>query len=436
MHRFIALLSPFAVLPALLAGCDADGAPCNASAPGDLTLDLTLPDTALDSAPEVWVYDSAGANVGTLANGETLSGLPGGSYRYELARGWTALADGLRTAVGATDATEGSVCVGGEPAELTLDAADQPGSGRLWASSWENLLVLPADAAAASADPVATPTVSMTNNFNAITADALGNAWVATPWTYGARLLVLRPGALGATGEAAPALSLTSDALAGDANITAVVFDADQNLWITTAPQMGGFVGIAGWSHDALLTAKLTGGEVTADPTWAATVPDVDGLYGATAGADGTLWASADGGVLVQIDRTAVMASGGTIAAPASTEPLTRVHLWDTDHAFDWVGLESLAAGPDGSVYALATTAGAILNVSEADLSRSGDVELEGLQLGVEALPEELASSPAGGTWWVDTATVGYLPAPGEAATEVDVAALERPAAAWLDVWP
>lgn len=435
MYRFAAALSPLALLP-LVAACSADGAACDDSRPGDLTLALTLPDTALDTAPAVRVYDADGAAVGTLAQGETLAGLAGGAYRYEIVRGWTALTDGLRTAVGANDATEGSICVGGAPATLELTLADQPGSGRLWASSWEDLLVLPADPEAGSADPVATPTISMTNNANALTADALGNAWLATPWTYGARLLVLRPGAMGASGEAAPALTLAPPALVGDANMTAVVFDADQNLWATTAPQMGGFVGLVGWSHDALLTARLTGGEVEADPTWAATVPDVDGLYGATLAADGTLWASADSGTLVQIDLAGVQAAGGTVDAPATAEPNARVRLWDADHAFDWVGLESLAPGPDGSVYALATTAGAILNVPASDLRASGDVELDGLRLGVEALPEELAASPDGGTWWVDTATVGYLPAPGDDASEVAVDALERPAAAWLDVWP
>jgi sugar lactone lactonase YvrE len=414
----------------VMACTDGKGLPCDTSASGDLEVSIVASASASASA-FVRVYGPDGAVVAEVTEGELLSELPGGAYTYEVIRAW----DGT-TSVGALDLGAGEVCIGGGTTSVEVAVDAQPGSGALWASTWENLLVLPATPGADSLSPDVQRTLGATNSINALAADASGNLWAATPWTYGARFVVLAPGALSGTGAASPDLEVSAPSLAGNANFTGLSFDADGNLWATTGMQMGGFVGVVGWSADVLRAARVSGGALEAEPDWAVTVDGVVHLSGGTVDADGDLWATAeDDEALLRIARADLMSGTAGVDAAPAVSPAVRMRLVDAeDGVTPWRGLTSVVEASTGGLYVLAATTGAIVSVPAGSLDDSGDVGVDALQLGVTALPNALAADGDGGVWFVDSGSVGYLAAGADSAEVSEVTALERAGALYLDV--
>lgn len=91
-------------------------------------------------------------------------------------------------------------------------------------------------------------------------------------------------------GVAVPDLEVTAPSVSGNANFTSLSFDSDGNLWATTGAQMGGFVGVVGWSVESLHAARLTGGAVEAEPDWAVAVDAFPPVSGGAVNEDGHLW--------------------------------------------------------------------------------------------------------------------------------------------------
>jgi hypothetical protein len=423
--------APYLLSLLFLAGCaTASKSDCDSSLPGDLTVAIASSGPATDAAPVVRVFDAAGERVAELSDGETMEGLAGGAYTWELARGWTAAG----TAVGALDLGAGAVCVGGDPVTVEVSAAEQPASGRVWASSWESVLVLANDPAADALTPEAAPLIPFTNNLNALSADATGNLWGATPWTYGARLVALPAGAMMGAVETPPAVEVSAPSLAGNANFTSLSFDGEGNAWATASTQMGGFVGVVGWSAATLRDARIAGGVVEAEPDWAVVVDGLTTLSGGYADAVGDLWiTSTEDQALVRVAR-ADLVSGTTGVADAPTvAPAVRMRLVDAD-GNPYRGVESVVEGASGGLFVLAATTGAIVRVPASALEGEGDVTADALQLGVTALPTALAADGAGGVWWSDTGRVGHVSAAGEDGNLVTVEALERAGAVHADV--
>jgi hypothetical protein len=427
--RIATAVGSLAVLPLVACG-GSKGAPCDAAAPGELEVSIVASASA-SASPFVRVYGPDGTLVAEATEGEFLSELPGGAYTYEVIRAW----DGT-TSVGALDLGAGEVCVGGGTASVEVAVDAQPGSGRLWASTWEDLLMLPATAGVETLSPDAQRTLGATNSINALAADASGNLWAATPWTYGARFVVLAPGALSGTGAASPDLEVSAPSLAGNANFTGLSFDTDGNLWATTGTQMGGFVGVVGWSAEVLRAARVSGGAVQAEPDWAVTVDGLVNLSGGTVDANGDLWATAeDDEALVRIARADLLAGTSGVGAAPAVSPAVRMRLVDAaDRDTPWRGLTSVVESSTGGLYVLAATSGAIVSVPAGALDDSGDVGVDALQLGVTALPNAVAADGDGGVWFVDSGSVGYLAAGADTADVSAVTELERAGALYLDV--
>lgn len=422
--------SSLVLLPALLTACELPKDTCDSGSTGSLA--IALADTAAaGAAPTVRIYGPDGALVQEVTPPAVLEGLPGGAYTYEVIRVW----DG-GTATGTLDLGVGEVCVGGEEAAIELDAQAQPGSGQLWATSWESVLVLPATPDAATLTPEASRSVPLTNNFNALTADASGNLWGATPWTYGARFVVLAPGALTGTAEATTDLELTAPSLSYNANFTSLSFDAEGNAWATTGAQMGGFVGVVGWSAETLRAARRTGGPIEAEPDWAVQVEGLADLSGGTTDATGDLWVtSSDDEALVRLAAADLRTGTAGVDAAPTIAPAVRMRpVQSTTGAPAWRGLTSVVPSSTGGLYVLSTTNGSVLFLPPESLSASGDTTVDALDLGVTALPQTLSPDAEGGVWFIDTGRVGHLTAGDAAAATPEVAAIERAGALFLDV--
>lgn len=377
----------------------------------------------LGGAAKVAIYGPDSTLVGVYEDGDTVEAVPAGAI-YEIRRGAGA-AGGVEAAV---DLGVGAVedC----SALLTVATAPQATAGAIWTSTWEQLLAYTWDGAALA--PVGAPLVPLSNSINALAIDASGNLWAATPWTYGARFVVLAPGQQHLEGEVAPALELSAPSLVGDANVTSLFFDDQGNLWATTGTQIGGYVGVVGWSAATLRAARLAGGAVEAEPTWAAQMDGATTLSGGARVGD-TLYVSAeDEGLIlsvplaeVQVDRAA-----GATVAPTHAVSL----LQDEDAA--WRGLTGLAPGPDGGLAVLAATSGAILELPAADLNADGAVLVAGTQMGVTALPQAIAADGAGGVWFSDTGALGWLSRPGAAPVVYALPEIARAGAVGVDLPP
>lgn len=405
---------------AVLAGCTTGGSKglvCDASAPGGVSVAVVGADGApADNA--VALFDEAGAAVGVLRDGESLTELPGGRYLYEVLRE-------TGSTVGATDFGVGELCIGGADAEIAVEVGTQPAAGALWAASWETVHVFPATEGAARLEPAASLSFPLTNSFGGIAMDRTGALWAAAAPTYGARFVALPAGALTGAGEVAPALELVAPSLVGSTNFTSLSFDGDGNAWATAAPLLGGFVGVVGWSAAALREARLLGGVVEVEPTWAGTVEGITGLNGGAVDAAGDLWAtSADEQAVFRVSAEELRgATGGVEGAPA-LPTAGRIRPVD-DGGNPYRGVDGVTFGEDGLLYVLAAVSGAILSVPTSAVD-GGDVEIAALQLGVTALPTGLAGDGAGGTWWSDTAEVGHVSAGGGDGVRIDAPALER----------
>jgi hypothetical protein len=406
-----------------LAGCTVEGggSACDASVPGAVSVSVLGPDGGRGRG-EVALFDGEGTLVGVLADGDSLADLEGGRYLYEV---WRA-PDGAGGAWGALDFGVGEVCVGGADALVQVEVAAQPSAGGLWAASWETVHVLPVETDATSAEPRASVTIPLTNSFGGIAVDPTGALWAATGSTYGARFVALPAGALTGAGEVPPSVEVSAPTLSANAAFTSLSFDGDGNLWATTAPLLGGFVGVVGWSATSLREARLLGGLVEQEPTWAATVDGLTAVNGGWVDPAGDLWAtSADDLALVRIPADALRAATSGVEAAPSVAPVGRVRLVDGDGA-PFLGLDSVTNGPEGSLYVLAAVSGAILTVPRAATDGGGDVVVDALQLGVTALPTALATDGAGGTWWSDTGRVGHVSEAGGDGVLIDVVAIER----------
>jgi sugar lactone lactonase YvrE len=415
-----------AVTAALFPACvdGGKGADCDESVPGSVALTVSAPDGV--PSPTVALYSEAGERVGLLTAGQSLTDLPGGRYIAELLRS--------EGGVGALDFGVQEICVGGSDDEIVVEAFPQPAAGQLWATSWEAVHVFPPALDATTAAPAASLTIPFTNSFGGIAVDATGALWAAAAPTYGARIVALPAGALTGTAEVPPALELSAPSLAGDANFTSLSFDGDGNLWATTAPLLGGFVGVVGWSAATLREARLLGGLVEQEPTWAATVSGLSALNGGWVDAAGDLWAtSADDEALVRVSADALRAATGGVAAAPALEPAARVRLVDAD-GNPFRGVESIAPGAEGQLYVLAAVSGAILSVPTSGVSSGGDLAVDALQLGVTALPTSLATDGTGGVWWSDTAELGHVSAAGGDGVRIEAPAIERAGVLLLDL--
>lgn len=410
---------------------------CDPTQTGDLSIELVadgvLP--ALETPVTVELRREDGSLVEEVTESTVLPALDGGNYRLTVVRGFTAAVDGLRLGFGALENPVFEQCVGGNPATTTIAVAQQPGSGKLWATSWEHVLAYPADPGAGSSAPVADLTIELSNALSAVASDRSGSLWAATGWTYGARLVGIAPGAVSGTGAVAPALEIRATGfLAENALFTGMRFDAEGNAWAVTGPQMGGFIGIVGWSRETMEQAWLTGGVVEAMPDFVGTAPNVEGFSDLWIDAQGDLWTTAPVEAEI-LHFSADALRVGTPDAPAEVAPAARYRL--TDEALvAWSGLDTLAPDGAGGFYTMAWDSGTLVRVTAEALGNATDgrvLATPALPLEVTALPEALTADAAGGVWWLDTGKLGHLAADGSAAS-VSAAALERPGVAHLDI--
>ncbi len=260
---------------------------CSDTGTGTLDLVLDLPAETWATVPAVEVYDADGAFV-TRVESDTTVELPAGLYTLAALRGTVEGAPVGRAYGLLNDTVQRACIVDGEVQEWAASWELQPSSGKLWALSGEAAHGFDVDALATGGDvePVLTINVDLSNDLRGFAVDAMGNLWVATSPTYGARLEVYPPG--GADGSADP-LTLGGDVFADAVQIAALAFDAKNQLWVLVRHTSSDTRGVWGFSAEQTL-AFLAEGTVPGAP---AAVFEVDGMVAPESmivGPDDRLW--------------------------------------------------------------------------------------------------------------------------------------------------
>jgi hypothetical protein len=288
---------------------------CGEGGAGSLHVALDLPAEAWEKPPEVDVYDVDGAWVAGVTDPEATLDVPGGMYTVVARRG-TVAGDVVGTAFGLLDHTATQVCVvDGETSEWSGTWELQPSSGKLWMTSGEDAGGFDPTALAAggSAEPVVGFHVDRSNDLRGFGVDPLGNLWVATSPTYGAKLLVFPASA--ADGGAEP-LELGAELFADNVQIQDILFDEKDQLWVLVAGSNAGVVGLWSFSPEQAF-GFLASGVMPDRPAQDITVTGLVRAEDMAWGPDDRLWlADFDGDQVLSVGVGAVGGAEPTEVAP------------------------------------------------------------------------------------------------------------------------
>lgn len=399
----------------LLLGCPSPSdVECAEGGTGTLHVVIDLPDETWEVAPELEVYDAAGAWVGTVTEPDATLEVLGGGYTLVARRGTVAGAV-VGTAHGLLDDTVQQVCVtDGGTTEWSGTWELQPASGKLWVTSGEDASGFDPAALAAGGDAAAELGfhVDLSNDLRGFTVDPTGNLWVATSPTYGARLLVYPPS--GAAGGAEP-IELGEALFADNVQIQDILFDEKDQLWVLVAGSNRGTVGL--WSFAPEVGwAALTTGELPDRPSQQLTVTGLVRAEDMTMGPDDRLW-------LADFDGNQVLSVGvghGVDEDPVEVAPDRVITVaWDDEtgsHTLE--SPTALAFDPDGRLWVNYWLSATLARFDTTD----GGVRVPDLQAGTRPLDllSGLAPDRAGAVWYGnDTGSGGEIVAlDGDAGTE------------------
>lgn len=384
------------MLLALLAACNTpdDGA-CADVGTGTLHVTLDLPSETWETLPALDVYDASGALVATVTDAEGTLEVPAGLYTLAARRG-TVDGEVVGQAFGLLDDTVSQVCVGdGETAEWAGAWELQPSSGKLWMTSGEAASGFDPQALLAGGDvgPELTFTVPQSNDLRGLAVDPLGNLWVATSPTYGAKLLVFPPS--GADGGAEP-LELGADLFADNVQIQDILFDAKDQLWVLVGGSNAGAVGL--WSFaPEVATAALATGTLPDRPSQQLTVTGMVKPEDMVEGPDQRLWiADFDGDQVLSVGVGHAVDQEPTEVAPEQAF----VVQWDDDtgtHTLDGPTAVGFDAG--GRLWVDYWTSGVLARFADTS---GGAVRVPDAQAGSDVLDllSGLVGDRGGGVWF------------------------------------
>lgn len=393
------------MLLALLLACTLDeSTTCADGGTGELRLALDLPDEPWEIAPALDVYDAAGSLVASVIDADQALELPGGTYTLAARRG---LVDGdaVGAAYGLLEDTVQQVCVvDGETAEWSGTWSPQPSAGKLWMTSGEVASGFAPDALSTGGE--VTPEVSFdvpySNDLRGFAVDSLGNLWVATSPTYGAKLLIYPP--VGAEGGADP-MELGAELFADNVQIQDILFDAKDQLWVLIAGSNAGTVGLWAFAPEQAI-AHLATGALPERPAQQLTVTGLVRAEDMVEGPDQRLW-------LADFDGNQVLSVGvghAVDAAPAEVMPERAFTVrWDDEtgtHTLD--GPTALGFDAAGRLWVNYWTSGTL---ARFDAMTSDAVRVPDAQVGSDVLDllGGLATDRAGAVWFGNERMGGEL---------------------------
>ena len=373
---------------------------CSEGGAGDLHLTLSLPDEDWETPPALAVYSSVGERVATVTEADRTLSLDSGVYTLVALRGTTA-PEGVRTgeAFGLLHDTVQTVCLSdGETVEWGATWEEQPSSGKLWVTSGETAYAFEA---AELADGRVTPawsiTVPSSNDLRGFAIDPMGDLWIATSPTYGARLVVYPPDGL-------DPVELSGDSLPADLQLQDLEFAPDGSLWALVSGSATGEVGLRAWSP-AQAAAFLAKGALPLAPARTVTVDGMIAPEDCAFDPDGTLWIADFGGnQVLRVD----LSTEDSVLTPV--DAFTAGWKDGTgDHSLD--GPTALGVDDEGRLwvnYWTSLTVARFDGTSSSAVARSPD-----LRVGSDVLdlPAGLALDHAGGAWFGDETQdgVGHL---------------------------
>jgi hypothetical protein len=365
----------------------------------EVTLDLsalgtTAAGTTLHPATAI-VLDDTGAEVGRGEASFVLPDLPAGTYsvvfeRVELAPSGTMAG----AAYGLLDGTvRRAQVVACERTRVEGRYQPLPSAGRLWVSSGEALAGFTEAELAGGTDVEADALLSvrLVNDFRGFAFDRLGNLWAGVAPTYGSRLMWFAPEQLTGRSQIEPKGEIHARVFDDFAPISDVIFDADGSLRVAVRRADNSFAGFAIWTRAQLVDALERGGVVEMEPSEVVALEGFGGRVDLEVSPSGALWVAAyDDDTLLRIDDPL------TWAGPAPDASFTVVS--SAPGAAQQTGPENIAFTDDGDAVAVFWGSGAVMELSAADLARSGAVELSVMldPFFVDQLPQGLVIDGTG----------------------------------------
>jgi streptogramin lyase len=356
---------------------------------------LDLPDETWVSEPALAVYASDGTLVATVTDPESSLDLPGGLYTVAARRG-TVDGDLVGRAFGLLQDTVQQVCVSdGEITDWSGTWELQPSSGKLWMTSGEDAEGFDPAALAEGGDvaPETAFTVPVSNDLRGLAIDPLGNLWVATSPTYGAKLLVYPPA--GAEGGTEP-LELGAELFADNVQIQDILFDAKDQLWVLVGGSNTGTVGLWAFAPE-VATAFLATGALPTRPSQQLTVTGMVKPEDMVVGPDSRLWiADFDGDQVLSVGVGSAVDQDPTEVAPEQAFTVS----WEDDTGTHGLqGPTALGFDADGRLWVNYWTAGTL---ARFDTTSGASVREPDLMAGSDVLDllSGLATDRRGGIWF------------------------------------
>jgi hypothetical protein len=354
-------------------GSGGEGGGCTLDATGQLVIEVSGLPGAVD--PEV-IIEGPDDLLVSRAN-DSIDGVTSGAYTASASRVFDA--DPIvRTVFDATvTMPDFTLCDG---ASHTIKVAYEaiPSSNKLWMPT-----ALDDEGAGFSSSAIAESgltdaTVSLDGGIGtAIAFDRDGNMWTLGPSTF-PTVLRFPAAELGDSGAPEPDVSFDVPEITCTPTTRSLALDASGNLWLSAC--------------EAVLripAADLNGvgGEKVADVL----IAGLDDNQGMAFDADGNLWVGTALG-LARFDAT-------RLDSPTGDPPDFLLSVKD---ALAPVRGWYLAFDPNGNLWASDAIAGSVFEVAAADLTGSGEAEVEAkvsIELDVLALPDQIAFDDGGGLW-------------------------------------